>query len=330
MGSKFSFILLFLFFVFFAFSSIIPIICLDNFSQESSLVNLYVINKIEKENFIVDNNLVKIELLKENVNSYKNINYYFFIEFNNDKIYLSFYNKIKLIEMVVLNNNNLDFEIIKKFINDNLIFANESKNNVKIKNDSISKNYYRDFPYLSVSLTGVTYRINYDERPNVFSFFPIIFYIDYFVIKNLEIGVNFRFSYNTNLIKYYDVNSKNFYSRNIYLDMEYGISIGYSLFYEKTHYSIGVLFFNKSIFFNENEYTKNFLPNFSIYQKINLKISKIFYYTIMVTFKTTQTYYKIKHIETYMFNYGLPVVEISLIGISLIFWLIKIAKSIII
>lgn len=193
---------------------------------------------------------------------------------------------------------------------------------------SNKKNIFKfEFPNAQLGVTGVSYKVFNDERSNLFSVFPVNLFVTFFPHDNFEIGLFYRFSYNSNIVLFRDIINKKTNEKLILFDMEYGFMTGFSTTYEKTVYSIGASFFNKQIFFSEknkytlvNDYRKYFMPQFSIYQKINIRLSKFIYYSIFINIKTSQMY-EVANNYFYgkMFNYNLVVLELSFVGISVIF-----------
>jgi len=196
----------------------------------------------------------------------------------------------------------------------NLIFLNTKAN--------------RDFPLISISLNALSLKMYFDSRTSskLFSMFPIDIRLTFFPLKYFECGTFIKFNVNDNVYKYYD-NNKNingFYDSSF--DFSYGIFCGMSYFSDIIHYSIGAQFYNLYYDLNNNyKYLKTddinsyFLPQFSIYQKLDIKLLKYIYFSLFFCLKTLPLFnMNNKYFYSNPFSYDFVNLEFSFIGISII------------
>lgn len=187
-------------------------------------------------------------------------------------------------------------------------------NSSKVKSSEKKMNH--DFPYVSFSVTGVSFHLYYEDLNN-FSIFPINFYLSFYPLRYMEISFFYDLSYND---FYLDCSSGSL----ALFSQFYGMSLGFSFFYKMSHYSFGVSFYNISAFVEKSGKLRSvesyFLPQFAFYQRLDIKLYKIIHYTMYVSFHTVQ---KFSNEDSgwngKIFDYGLPQLDVSLLGISLFF-----------
>lgn len=192
---------------------------------------------------------------------------------------------------------------VVQITNENKINFNENKIN-------------HDFPYASLSATGVSFHLYYEDLNN-FSIFPINFSLSLYPLRYMEISFFYDLSYND---FYLDCKSGSF----ALFSQFYGMSLGFSFFYKMGHYSFGVSFYNISAFSEVSGKLRNvmpyFLPQFAFYQRLDIKLYKMIYYTMYISFHTVQKFSN--EDSTWngnRFDYDLPQLDVSLLGISLFF-----------
>lgn len=178
------------------------------------------------------------------------------------------------------------------------------------------KKVNHDFPYASLSVTGVSFHLYYEDLNN-FSIFPINFSLSFYPLRYMEISLFYNLSYNDFYL--------DFGSRDMAMFAQfYGMSLGFSFFYKLGHYSFGASFYNISAFSETSGKLKDvapyFLPQFAFYQRLDIKLYKMIYYTMYINFHTVQKFSN--EDSTWsgkIFDYDLPQLDVSLLGISLFF-----------
>lgn len=184
-----------------------------------------------------------------------------------------------------------------------------------------------EFPNINVGLSAISYKLFNDQRVNLFSVYPINISILFYPLKKIEIGGFFKFSYDTSIFLYRNINSGQLSEKKINFDFEYGFMIGYCSVFENTLYSIGFSFYNKVHVLDNNDTYKSkndvfnyFLPQFSFYQKFSFKLFKNIYYSAFINIKTSQIYeYSEPYFYGNVFDYNALLLEICPVGVSIIF-----------
>lgn len=323
---------------------------MNNLDNNYKILSMYLINELEVNSPIPDFSFELIREMKKDsefslLDKYKtDINYsiiltatvkdnVFSINHLNEKLELISsidiiysYDLLEETEIAEIYINNYKDELYKNIV----LLLSKIRENKTFKVQKIDKtnkiNLIHNFSYFNLSLVGISYKSFYDERSNVFSVFPICLTISFYPLKYLETNIFSKFSYNNSILKFYDKEENKYYYKKTLLDIDYGFMIGYSLFYDKTHYSVGFSFYN-NFFTMENEdfkkdeiYRNYILPQISIYQKIDIKIFKNIYYTFFINIRTVQKFDVYDNrIYTNVFYYDYPIIEFSLLGISVTF-----------
>lgn len=190
----------------------------------------------------------------------------------------------------------------------------------------------REFPFLSLSLSLISGKLYFDNRTydyvqKLFSVSPFEIRVTFYPIKFFEVGAFCQFDVNDYVFKYYKKYGIGFFPS--YFNVSYGVFLGPSFFIKnKAHFSFGLSVFNIYSDINAIEswsakkgIENILLPQFSFYQKMDFKIYKILYFTIMLNLKTFPMYYKNEKSFFYSqaFSYDFVVLEMNFIGISIFF-----------
>lgn len=193
--------------------------------------------------------------------------------------------------------------------------------------------FEHDFPIFSLGVTALSVRMYFDERMfeninnKIFSVFPIETRMTFFPLRYFEVGIFASFNFENMVYAYYDNKVKQF--KNFYPNfiLFYGFFTGLSFFYDNNHYSLGLkvsnLFYNLSTtpsWAKTNNYYSYFLPQFSIYQRLDFKIFKIVYFSISFDFYTLSLFNLNKNNYFYSspFWYDFFGIQVSFVGISII------------
>lgn len=234
--------------------------------------------------------------------------------------------------------NNVIGEKFKKkwleSINESYNVLDTSKQKISVKNRFKNKiSFEHDFPIFNIALTGISGKLYFDERVSIyphkmFSFFPLQARATFFPLKYFEAGVFFKIIYDNMVYKYEDLNNnrkKDFFDSG--LVFYYGFFAGLSFFNETSHYSIGIEFYNlyydlsKHPEWNKvSDYRSYFLPQFSLYQKIDFKLFKFLYYSLQLNFRTIPQFQLAdSYMRSYPFLFDFFIIEISVVGLSIMF-----------
>lgn len=205
----------------------------------------------------------------------------------------------------------------------------KDKINIEKKMISRSFKFEHDFPFFSIGVNALSGKIYFDNRMNarsqkLFSVFPVDIKLKFFPLKYLEVGVFTQFDYNNMVYRYLDNNKYYYYDSGF--SVFYGVMAGLSFFKENSHYSIGIQFYNMYYDISERgEWNKpynlnsNFLPQFSLYQELSIKIFNFFYFSIFFRFKTLPLFYlNGSDFISQPFHYDFFTVEITFAGLSII------------
>lgn len=293
---------------------------------------MYIFNCIESENrisdcnFFCDYNFASIPV-ERRVLLNKNDAFYI-VYFEAKKMRFDIYDKsgeiISSSEFDFTSCSSLDdLNIIKEKIYEQIekdVLHISHKEAVQIINENRmnfnEKKINHDFPYASLSVTGVSFHLYYEDLNN-FSIFPINFSVSFYPLRYMEINLFYDLSYND---FYLDCSSGSL----ALFSQFYGMSLGFSFFYKAAHYSFGASFYNISAFVENSGKLRDvvpyFLPQFAFYQRLDIKLYKMIYYTMYVSFHTVQKFSN--EGSTWngkRFDYDLPQLDVSLLGISLFF-----------
>ena len=304
--------------------------------EEDNLVMMYIFNCIESEKkisdcrFFCDYSFAKLPFEKR-VALNKNDAFYIF-KYEEKILKLGIYNKKgELLSSSTFNTemcvsledlNLIKEDIYKQIEKDISLVVNDEVTTVQntvIENKinySQDRKIEHDYPYASLSLSGVSLHLYYEDLNN-FSIFPINFNVAFYPVRYMEIGLFYNLSY------------KDFYLEKNADGLApfaqfYGISLGFSFFYKISHYSFGASIYNISAIKEKGDtfeaIESYFLPQFSFYQRLDIKLYKKIYYTMFINFHTTQKYSN-KNNQWYgkIFDYDLPLLDVSLLGISVFF-----------
>lgn len=304
----------------------------DTLSDEEIYSIMYIFNCVESENrvsdcrFFCDYNFTSMPV-ERRVLLNKNDAFYI-VSFEEKKLKFDIYNK----GGEIISSSFFDFSLCSSLSDLNIIkekiYEQMEKDVSHISHKEISqvvssnkvkfsdKKMSRDFPYASLSVTGVSFHLYYEDLNN-FSIFPINFYLSFYPLRYMEINFFYDLSYNDFYLDYSSGSLALF-------SQFYGMSLGFSFFYKMSHYSFGASFYNISAFVEKSGKLRNvepyFLPQFAFYQRLDIKLYKIIYYTMYVSFHTVQKFSN--EDSTWngkIFDYGLPQLDVSLLGISLFF-----------
>lgn len=190
--------------------------------------------------------------------------------------------------------------------------------------------FYHDFPLMNIEISLISSKMYFDSRvydyfQKLFSIAPIDLRISFYPLRYFELGIFCQFDFNDSIFKYYKSGKAYFFES--YFNLNYGLFFGLSFFFENFHYSLGVQTYN--IYYDiklisdwqrKNDFESNFIPQFSFYQKLDFKIFKFLYFTLLFNFKTTPLF-NVENSFFYSktFYYDFFVVEVSFIGLSIIF-----------
>ncbi|HBI38484.1 MAG: hypothetical protein A2015_16345 [Spirochaetes bacterium GWF1_31_7] len=321
---------------------------LNTLNTDNSRYILYIINIIEENS----NKEVSFHLIRDQVIILETKKMVSFINNNNFEAFIIINENISILELLLFDNKgntigsksfSLNFvkeenfnSEIKKITDDIFNFITINYINKKKQNDNVNDtiNFHKtknklkfEFPNVNFGISGVSYKIFNDKRSNIFSIFPINLLFSFYPHSNIETGLFFRFSYNSSIALYRNVGENSYNQKLIYFDIEYGFFIGFSSIFEQTIFSIGFSFFNKTFFLEENDPFKiknnlnnYFLPEISLYQKINVRLINNIYYTVFINIKSAQIYeYSNPYFYGNFFDYNLLVLELSFFGVSVIF-----------
>jgi len=187
--------------------------------------------------------------------------------------------------------------------------------------------FIHDFPITNISLFVISLKLYFDARTSLklFSFFPIEFRLTFYPLKYFEVGGFIKFDYNNMIYKYKDING-NFHFFDSVFNLTYGIFVGFSYFNENFHYSIGLQAYNLYYDLSKTQFKKPdsidgyLLPQFSFYNKIDIKIFKFVNYSIFINLKTTPLF---ESVDNYFFSkpfsFDFVVLEFSFVGFSFTF-----------
>lgn len=308
----------------------------DNSTDEECSIIMYIFNCIESENpinecqFYCDYTFEAIPI-ERRVLLNKN-NAFYILHFEEKNMIFDIYDE----SGKRLSSSSFDLEscsslddlnLIKEKIYDQIasdvllipdkdVLLNQIKPETKVKNYNQDKKNNHDFPYISLSLSGLSFHLYYDDLNN-FSIFPINLSLSFYPFRYMEINLFYNLSY------------KDFYFDFSSAEMSpfaqfYGMSVGFSFFYKLGHYSLGLSFYNISSFVEYKNTLKSvqsyFLPQFSFYQRLDIKLYKMIYYTMLINFHTVQKFSNIDNEwNGKIFDYDLPQLDVSLLGISVFF-----------
>jgi hypothetical protein len=204
----------------------------------------------------------------------------------------------------------------KSLISTENILLKQKDPEKKIESSNKEKKLNHDFPYISLSLSGVSFHLYYEDLNN-FSIFPINFMLSFYPLRYMEMSFFYNLSY------------KDFYLDTSIGEMAsfaqfYGMSLGFSFFYKQGHYSFGASFYNISAIVEKSSTLKcvesYFLPQFSFYQRLDIKLYKMIHYTMYANLHTVQRFSNEDGVWIgKMFDYNLPRLDVSLLGISVFF-----------
>ena len=191
--------------------------------------------------------------------------------------------------------------------------------------------YKHDFPFFSLGLNAISSKLYFDNRmvikaQKIFSFFPLDIRLTFFPLKYLEIGLFCKFDLNNMVFNYFNYNTDkyDYYDSNFVFC--YGFFTGLSFFGDNNHYSLGIQIYNLFYSLTEdtewrktNDINSYFLPQFAIYQRLDLKIFKSLYFSVFFNFKTLPLF-KLdgNYFNSTPFRYDFFCIELSFIGITLI------------
>ena len=209
----------------------------------------------------------------------------------------------------------------------------QTKKNVIKNRVRFSKySFEHDFPYINVCINAVSGKMYFDDRMitkshKIFSFFPFEVRATVFPIKFFETGLFFEVNFDNMVYKYYDYdkNELDYFEMGVILN--YGIFAGLSFFSDIMHYSIGIQIYNMYYdisyypkWTKTQDYRSNFLPQFALYQKVDFKLFKFLYYSIIFNFRTMPKF-EVADNTFYSrpFFYDFFVAEISIVGLSIMF-----------
>lgn len=199
------------------------------------------------------------------------------------------------------------------------------KKNIQVKKKKRLK-LKHDFPYLNISASTVSMKFYFDTRSRVFSFFPVELRLLAFPVKYLEVGIFCRFDYDNMQFNYYNYDTKEHDVYQSGFNFHYGMYAGLSFFLKKNHLAFGVSVYNflyvppsGSKFKKGAGVNSFFLPQFSFYQRLDIKIFQAFYYSLFVNVKTVPKFY-VNNNEIFSgpFHYDFVVLEFSFLGFSII------------
>jgi hypothetical protein len=219
------------------------------------------------------------------------------------------------------------------------IIDESSQNIFKIKEKAFKStalfskySFQHDFPYINIGVNAVSGKMFFDDRMFVkshklFSFFPFEIRATVFPVKYFETGLLFRINFDNLVYKYYDNDKKKYDFFDMGVTLNYGFFIGLSFFNDTTHYSIGLEFYN--IYYDisyypewkkTDDYRSNFLPQIALYQKVDFKLFKFLYYSIIFRFGTIPKFeVENNTFHSNPFSYDFFVAEISIVGLSIMF-----------
>ncbi len=306
----------------------------EEINENEDSVIMYLFYSFENEkrisdcDFICDYTFIKQPISKR-ISLNNNDAFYSFM-FEEKKLKLDFYDKsgkilakseFDLTQCASLDELNIiKEEIYQRIENDKNLISHENvllktkDTDKKVRNKEKKVNH--DFPYTSLSLSGVSFHLYYEDLNN-FSIFPISLSLSFYPLRYMEMSFFYNLSY-----------------KDFYLDTKqgelasfaqlYGISLGFSFFYKLGHYSFGASFYNISAFVEKSSKIKcvesYFLPQFSFYQRLDIKLYKMIYYTMYVNLHTVQNYSDKNDVWSgKIFDYNLPQLDVSLLGISVFF-----------
>lgn len=188
-------------------------------------------------------------------------------------------------------------------------------------------NFTHDFPIVNISLSAISLKLYFDGRTSLklFSFFPLEIRLTFYPLKYFEAGSFIKFDYNNMIYKYTDSFGNTKFFDSIF-NFTYGLYAGFSYFNNNFHYSMGLQFYNlyydlnKTKFIKTNDINSYFLPQFSFYNKIDIKIFKFLNYTIFINLKTMPLFENSGNFfYSRPFYYDFVTLEFSLVGFSLTF-----------
>lgn len=192
--------------------------------------------------------------------------------------------------------------------------------------------FEHDFPFINIAVSAVSGKMYFDERMiykthKIFSFFPFEIRATVFPVKFFETGLFFKINYNNMVYKYYDHDKGIYDYFEMGLILHYGLFAGFSVFNDIMHYSIGLQIYNMyyDISFypkwkKADDYRSNFLPQIALYQKVDFKLFKFLYYTIILNFKTIPRFELEDNVfYSRPFLYDFFVIELSFVGFSFMF-----------
>ena len=308
----------------------------DSTKEEDNLIVMYIFNCIESENkisdchFYCDYSFANVSF-ERRVTLNKNDAFYIF-KYEEEVLKLDIYNKKgELLSSSSFNTKSCvsldDLNLVKE-----AIYQQMASDIALISNDGITtvqntvienkinymqeKKVEHDYPYASLSISGVALHLYYEDLNN-FSIFPINFNVAFYPVRYMEIGMFYNLSYKD---FYFDKST----AAMAPLAQFYGVSLGFSFFYKISHYSFGASIYNISAIREKGNtfeaIESYFLPQFSFYQRLDIKLYKKIYYTMFINFHTTQKYSN-KNNCWYgkIFDYDLPLLDVSLLGISVFF-----------
>lgn len=213
-------------------------------------------------------------------------------------------------------------KIIEKMIVKTNLLKTKTKTNA---NFSKIYKFDHDFPIISIGVNGISGKFYFDRKDDnkLFSLFPIDVNLSIFPLKYFEVGTFINFDKDNMIYRYLENNTSKLYYSNFII--KYGFNFGLSFFSPKTHFSFGLRFYNlfysltNSNWEKTNDYKSFFLPQFSIYLKLDFPIMKILYFTVFINFKTVPKFYLDSNLfYSKPFDYDFFVLEFSFIGLSII------------
>lgn len=192
--------------------------------------------------------------------------------------------------------------------------------------------FIHDFPFINIGVSAVSGKMYFDDRMifktnKLFSFFPFEIRATVFPVKFFETGLFFKVNFDNMVYKYYDYNKNVFDYFDMGVILDYGFFVGLSFFSDAIHYSIGLQIYNMYYdisyypkWTKTDDYRSNFLPQFALYQKVDFKLFKFLYYSIIFNFKTIPKF-EVSNNTFYSrpFFYDFFVAEISIVGLSIMF-----------
>ncbi|HPO48750.1 MAG TPA: hypothetical protein PLO89_00350 [Spirochaetota bacterium] len=215
---------------------------------------------------------------------------------------------------------NIGDEICARILNIKNVVKKNFSSNIKF-------NFKRDYPVTNIALFALSLKLYFDGRTSLklFSFFPVELRLTFYPLKYFETGAFVKFDYNNMIYKYKNDGGIFQYFDSVF-NLSYGLFLGFSYFNENFHYSVGLQFYNIYYSLDKTEFVKPdkiggyFLPQFSLYNKIDIKIIKSINYSVFINLKTLPLFQTEKNLfYSTPFNYDFVVLEFSFVGFSFTF-----------